>query len=624
MQAIRSLVSHVKLWGVAATVAAVAAVQPVSAGVPAALSQAPRDAQLVFIVPSMSQFSGKLAMLNQNLGLDIPELADALGAFKAVTGIGDALNDTGSGMLVIHDMASVIGTGAEPDILLILPVTDYAAFVASFQEEGAAPAGAGVTQVAMPDGQTGFARESGGYAILGSKEDAVANFTPGGDAGVIGNRVGTLGAKCLSECDAAVYIDLEALAPTLVPKIDQAIAGMNTNMNDAAQMGMMDPSGLEMMNAMMPLYASAAKSVLQSSEGVVFALDISEHGVGITKAANFKADSAVMKYLPGGNGNIGSVLARLPQSSYIAAAAFDAEAIAFSDLMEAAINAMPQDNAQFELYRKALPMVKQIQQYAGVFYTPAPDAMMTGTGALNMLQTYKVKDSAGYMQQTKEYIKSLNGTELPIMGMPMAAGGQPPAMTYNTSYTDNALQLDGVQVDQYSMQVQMPQEMMMQMGPAAGFMQMFTNFTGYAAQADGYYLASTTLDQQLMAKGLATGKTGDGMGTGDTLSQVREKAIPDGAIAEAYISLGGIIETVGPMAMMFGVPAIEVPQDLPPVAMGLGVDGTSAAGRLYVPNDTTRFIIGTAKDIQAQMMGGPGAPGGPGQPQGPGAPPPPF
>jgi hypothetical protein len=385
-------------------------------------------------------------------------------------------------------------------------------------------------------------------------------------------------------------------------------------------MGVMDPSGLETMNAMMSLYASAAKAILESSEGVVFALDISEHGVGITKAANFKAGSSVMKYLPGGGGDTASILARLPQSSYIAAGAFDAKAIAVTELMEAAMNALPQDNPQLDLYRKAMPMVKQIQQYAGVLYTPDPGALMAGTGALNMLQTYKVQDGADYLQQTKAYISSLNGTELP-MAMPMAPGGQPPVMTYATSYTDNALQLDGVQVDQYSMQMQMPQEMMTQMGPAAGFMTMFTNFTGYAAQTDGYFLSTTTLDQQLMAKGLATGKTGDGMGAGDTLAIVREKAIPDGAVAEVYISLGGITETVGPMAMMFGMPAIEAPQDLPPIAMGMGLDGTSAAGRLYVPNDTTRFIIGTVKSVQEQMMGGPG---GPGQPQGPGAPPPPF
>lgn len=620
MQAIRSVVSHARIWSVTATVAAVAAVQPVSAEVPAALSQAPQDAQLVFIVPSMSQFSGKLAMLNQNLGLDIPELNDALGAFKAETGIGDAMNDAGSAMMVIHDLAGAIDTGAEPDILLILPVTDYAAFVAGFQEEGAAPAGAGVTQVTMPDGQAGFARESGGYAILGNKEDAVANFTPGGDTGVIGGRIGALGTKSLSECDAAVYIDLEALAPTLVPKIDQGIAEFNQNMSEAAEMGMMDPASLEMMNATMSLYAVAGKAILNSAEGVVFALDISEHGVGITKAANFKADSAVMKYLPGGKGDTASTLARLPHSSYIAAAAFDAQAISFADLFEAAMDALPEGNPQMDLYRKSLPMIKQIQQYAGVLYTPDPGALMGGTGALNMLQTYKVNDGAAYMQQAKDCITSMNGTEIP-MAMPMAAGGQPPVMTYATSYTDNALQLDGVQVDQYSMQVQMPQEMMMQMGPAAGFMTMFTNFTGYAAHADGHYLSTTTLDQQLMAKGLATGKTGDGMGAGDTLAIVREKAIPDGAVAEVYINLGGITETVGPMAMMFGLPAIEAPQDLPPVAMGMGLDGTSAAGRLYVPNDTTRFIIGTAKSVQQQMMGGPG---GPGQPQGPGAPPPPF
>ncbi|MEZ6191848.1 MAG: hypothetical protein R3C45_11250 [Phycisphaerales bacterium] len=617
MQAIGSVVSHVKLWGVTATVAAVAAVQPAFAEVPAALSQAPQDAQLVFIVPSMSQFSGKLAMLNQNLGLDIPELADALGTFKAETGIGDAMNDAGSAMMVIHDLAGAIDTGEEPDILLILPVTDYAAFIASFQEEGAAPAGAGVTQVTMPDGQAGFARESGGYAILGNKEDAVANFTPGGDAGVIGGRVGSLGAKCLGECDAAVYIDLEALAPTLIPKIDQGIAEINKNMSDAAEMGMMDPAGLEMMNATMSLYAVAGKAVLNSAEGIVFALDISEHGVGITKAANFKADSPVMKYLPGGGGNTASILARLPQSSYIAAAAIDTKAIAITELFEAAMEALPQDNPQMDLYRKSLPMMKQIQQYAGVLYTPDPGALMSGTGAINMLQTYKVDDGTAYMKSAKECITSMNGVEIP-MAMPMAPGGQPPVMTYATSYTDNALQLDGVQVDQYSMQMNMPQEMLMQMGPAAGFMTMFTNFNGYAAQTDGYFLSTTTLDQQLMAKGLATGKTGDGLGAGDTLATVREKAIPDGAVAEVYISLGGITETVGPMAMMFGMPAIEAPQDLPPVAIGMGMDGTSTAGRLYVPNDTTRFIIGTVKDMQQQMMGGPG------MQQGPGAPPPPF
>lgn len=621
MQVIQSVVSHIRTSSVVATVAAVAAVQPVLAEVPAALSQAPQDAQLVFIVPSMSQFSGKLAMINQNLGLDIPELNDALGTFKAESGIGDALNDAGSGMLVIHDLANAIDTGEEPDILMILPVTDYAAFVAGFQEEGEAPAGAGVTQVTMPDGQAGFARESGGYAILGNKEDAVANFTPGGDAGVIGNRVGSLGAKCLGECDAAVYIDLEALAPSLIPKIDEGIAEMKAEMDRTAQQGMMDPASLEMMNATMSLYAVAGKAILNSSEGIVFALDLSEHGVGITKAANFKAGSAVMKYLPGGGGETASILARLPYNSYIFAGAFDAEAIAVGDLFEAAMDALPQDNPQIDLYRKALPMVKQVQQYAGVFYTPDPGALMGGSGALNMLQTYKVKDGAAYLQQTKDYIKSMNGQQIP-MGMPMAAGGQPPAMTYTTSYTDNALQLDGVQVDQYSMQVDMPQEMMMQMGPAAGFMQMFTNFNGYAAQSDGYYLTTTSLDQQLITKGLATGKTGDGMGSGDTLATVREKAIPDGAAAEFYLGFGGVIETVGPMAMMFGLPAIEAPQDLPPVAMGLGVDGTSAAGRLYIPNDTTRFIIGTVKDIQAQMMGGPG---GAGQQQGgPGAPPPPF
>jgi hypothetical protein len=621
MQQVRSLVRGIKTWGFVAAVATVTAIQPVSAEAPAALAKAPQDAQFVLIVPSMTEFSGKLSMLNQTLGLDQPELTDALGAFKAEVGIGDAMNDAGSALLVIQDLATAIETGDEPDILMLMPVTDYPAFISSFQAEDAAPAGEGVTQITMPDGQSGFARESGGYAVMGNTEQAVTNYAPSGDTGVIGGRIGELGLDYLGACDAAIYLDLEALAPVLTPKIDEAIAEMMANFDQMSEMGMMDPSGLDMMRAAMTMYATAGKTILESSEGFVVALDITEHGIAFTDAVQFKPDSKVMQYLPGGGGNTASVLSRLPRGSYIAAMAFDAEAIACTDLFEAGLAAMPEGNAQIDVYRKALPLMKQIQQYAGVFYTPDPAALMGGTGALNVLQTYKVKDSATYMQQTKAYITEMNGVSIP-MAVPVADGGQPQVMTYTTSYLDNALQLDGVQVDQYSMQVQMPQEMMMQMGPAAGFMQMFTNFTGYAAESDGYYLATTTLDQQLMAKGLATGKTNDGMGADDTLAVVREKAVPEGAVGEIYLSLGGITETVGPMAMMFGLPAIEAPQDLPPVALGIGLKGNSTAARFYVPNETTKFVIDTVKDVQAQMMGGPNGPGN--QQPGQGAPPPPF
>lgn len=623
MEQIRSVASRIRNWGFVAVVTTVTAIQSTWAQAPAALSQAPEGAQFVLIVPSMAEFSGKLAMLNQTLGIDTPELTDALGAFKAEVGIGDGLNDAGSAMLVIQDLATAIQTEQEPDILLIMPVTNYQTFISSFQAEGAAPAGEGVTQITMPDGQDGFARESGGYAILGNTEQAVTNYAPAGNADAVGGRVGALGVDYLGKCDAAIYLDLEAMAPALAPKIDEAIAEMMTEFEQMAQMGMADASSLEMMKAAMTLYSSAGKAILESSEGFVVTLDISEHGIGFTDAIQFKPDSKVMQYLPGGGGGTASILSRLPRGSYIAAMAFDTEAIAMTDLFEAGMAAMPEDNAQVELYRKAMPLMEQIQQYAGVFYTPDPAALMSGTGALNVLQTYKVKDDDNYLQQTKAYITELNGTSIP-MALPMAPGGQPAAMTYTTSYTDNALQLDGVQVDQYSMQMQMPQEMMMQMGPAAGFMQMFTNFTGYAAVNDGYYLATTTLDQQLMAKGLATGKTGDGLGNGDTLAVIREKTVPEGAIGEAYLSFAGIVDTLGPMAMMMGMPAIQAPQDLPPVAMGMGLKDNSAAARFYVPNDTIKFVIDTVKDIQAQMMGpvGPGGPGGP--PQGPGAPPPPF
>ncbi len=625
MLRIRSVVSRIKTSVAAAVVVVSAAVQPLMAQAPAALSQAPEGAQFVLIVPNMTEFSGKLAMLNQTLGLELAEWTDALGAFKAEIGISDGMNDAGSALLIIPDLASAIINDQEPDILLALPVTDYAAFISSFQPDGAAPAGVGVTEITMPDGQAGYARESGGYAIMGNTELAVVSFVPAGDADAIGSRVGAHGLDYLGSCDAAVYLDLKAMAPTLAPKIDELMAEFQNEINQAGGAGMTDPASIEMMQAGMNLYASAAKSVINSTDGMVITLDISEHGVGLSKAAQLLPDSQVMQYLPGSDDNTSAILSRLPGGSYIAAGALNMEAIACSELLDAAMAQLPEGNAQIDMYRKSLPMIKQIQQYAGVFYTPDPAALMGGTGGINVVATYKIADAENYIQTTKDYIKSMNGMSIP-MGVPMGDGQAAPVMTYITSYTDNALQLDGVQVDQYSMQMQMPPEMMMQMGPAAGFMQMFTNFNGYAAVDDGHYITTTTLDQQLMTKALATGKAGDGIGNADTLAEVREYVLPEGGIGEMYLSLSGVVEMVGPMAMMFGLPPIEAPQDLPPVGFGMGLKDNSAAGRIYVPNATTKFVVDTVKDIQAQMMGGPGGSGGYGQPQQPGQgpPPPPF
>lgn len=620
MQQIRSLIQNTKMGVVAACVTAVVAVQTAIAGVPAAMSQAPEGAQLVVIVPSMSEFSGKLAMLNQTLGLEVDELTDALGSFKAETGIGDGLDDSGSALFVAYDLATAIETNGEPDFVMILPVTDYQAFVAGFQNEGDAPAGEGVTALSLPDGQDGFAKESGGYAILGNSEAAVANYTASGDADAIAGHVGELGQHYLGSADVAAYLDLAALAPALNKAIDEAVAEMNSNFDQMAQGGMMQASDLETMKVVFNMYETAGKAIVNSADGLVVSLDLSEDGVGLTHALQFKAGSPITQYLTGNGSGTSSILARLPKGSYIAALAMDAEAVAFSSLMESAMAQLPEGNPQVDIYRKALPMMKQIKQYAGVFYTPDPNALMTGSGAFNMLQTYKVDDGDAYLAATREYIKSMNGMSIP-MAMPMGDGDA--AMTYTTSYTENALQLDGVQVDQYSMNMQMPQEMMMQMGPAAGFMQMFTNFNGYATVTDNHYLASTTLDQQQITQAISTAGSGDGIGADDVLAKVRENAVPPGAAAEGYLSFAGIIETVGPMAAMFGMPQIQAPADLPPVAAGLGIQGDSTALRFYVPNETTKFIIDTVKDVQAQMMGGMGGPGA--APYGgEGAPPPPF
>lgn len=560
---------------------------------PAAFDQAPAGAHMILVIPSMKGLSDKLAKLQADLGIPAPEMADLLGTIKAEGGITAGLKDDGAAMLVITDLGAMInGDAVEPPMAIAVEVTDYAAFVGNFQGNAADA----VTKLTMPNGgEDGYAKKVGDFAVFGPKEADIVAYQPGNAGSAIAKAAGTLGEGYLSTGDVAMYLDLKALGPILKPKVaegfDQMMAELEANM---------PADQLAMMKGVFGMYRQAIDAVLTDGQALVQTVDFSDEGVGINYILQATPGSGMTKFFPGGTSGGAALLASLPKQPYLIASAFDTKAIDLATLLDKALAAMPEDGGWItKLYKDALPMARMTKANAWAWYAPPAGQMMMGPGLMNVVSVYDTTDGPGYLAAAKTYFVGINNTKLP--GMP---GAEPAMIT--SGYTPNASQIEGVNVDQYGMSVQLPPEMMQQMGPAAGMLMMMggLNYTGFIAAKGDNVVMSSSLDATMITEAIKAAGTDTGLGSDAALGAARKAALPPSPAIEAHISVEGIMSAVNPMLQMFAGQALPVPQGLAPISMGVGVEDGGVAARLYLPVKTMKGIADTVQAAQAQMGGG--------------------
>src|SRR4029079_3395044 len=99
------------------------------------LQQVPGDSLVVFKVNNLKAGSDKFAKLAQDLGLAAmsPELADPLGALQAKLHVQQGLKTDGEMAIVFVDPAVVNGDN-EKAMLVLLPVSDYKAFLGNWAD----------------------------------------------------------------------------------------------------------------------------------------------------------------------------------------------------------------------------------------------------------------------------------------------------------------------------------------------------------------------------------------------------------------------------------------------------------------------------------------------------------
>ena len=127
------------------------------------LQSVPSEAVLVVKVKNIQDVSAKVAALSQQWGLANirPELNDPLGTLLTAANLGPGLDKAGEAALAMLDFGQ---HGGEPNMVILIPVTDFKAFAGSLPN--AKPDGDMMSFSMGGNPQPGYASGWGKYAAL--------------------------------------------------------------------------------------------------------------------------------------------------------------------------------------------------------------------------------------------------------------------------------------------------------------------------------------------------------------------------------------------------------------------------------------------------------------------------
>lgn len=583
---------------------------PVKAqALPEVLSQMAPDAEVIVIVPNMAASSKKISQFFEAMGMkDIPEMSDPLGAMKREMGIDKGFDEKGAMLISMSGIVKAAQGGGEPAIAVLVPVSDYAAFVGNFEgkEEN------GITLLSMPHGQEGFARKIGNYCLMGPQKDVIANYKVAGNTTALSKMVGSIGARHLASNDISLYINMKALGAQVRPMLGEARKEAERNFADLEGDGDgPEAKAMAMGKGLMAATFDTLDAMFRDGDSVIIGGDLTNKGVGFTVTAQFREGSPMAKMFPGGKGAAADMLAMIPNNPYLMAMAMDMKGIDLQGMVDEFAKRFPKDNWMAEMLKSSTALLPQSKRMASVYYAPANAAAIMA-GGLSTISVVDTTGGANYTKAAKKYFGDMSKIKMD-MG---EVDGTKLMFGFTTSYKENALSPEaaanvGAKVDEYVVKLDMPKELMDQMGEQANMINMMLRTAGYVATVDDTVMMTSTVDTNLLKVGVDTIKKKNGLGTTSLVKQVRENGLPENSNFEIYVNLASVTQLLNQgmaLAQMFGVPQlegvpqIEVPNNLPPMAMGGQIDQGGMSMRTYIPMPVITWI----KDTAMKFQGGPG------------------
>lgn len=585
---------------------------PAMADMPKVLDRVSPQTPMVAVVDSIESLEAKMKMFGDAEDVSKSVLPEEARNLLAIEG----LNKAGSLALMVwpkekaskaedkdgEDMPGLEGAPdmddmmEQADIVGLLPVSDYKAFIAGLKAEagegGVSKFTFNTTKKEM--GQDGDQKEivdpvtmyvkdaGGGYAAVSPGKEFLTSYKPA--EGQMAEQV-----KFLGKVGATIEARTDLMLLTNVSKIKDGITKGVAEMKKGAgdQMAMMGEAAQNAEKGL-DMVAMVVNNWARDGRVAIIGQGMSEKGLSIDIGTEFSEGTELAKTFAGEAKGV-TTLNNVPDVPFMLAVALDASSPVSKQLYQGMLDLAGNDKSPG--MASGMRMAKDSEAFATVMGAPP-------AGAMGGLFTQTIS----YMQ-TKEPAKMLESAQAMMTEM---NGQQAEGITYKTKYKKAVKELGGVKVDSWEMamemdpnkegaqMMQMMQGMIMGAGPMKGF---------YGASGEGV-VYSMAANEPLMAMALDTAKTGKGLGTNELVKQVRSE-LPANSSLEVYVG----VKPLGDMALGFAAMAVgpvdlEIPDSLPPVGIGASLGSSGVHARVFIPSAVLKFGAEAAKQMEAMREDG--------------------
>jgi hypothetical protein len=549
------------------------------AGLPDVMNRVAPDTAITVVIPSLDQLDEGVASV---IGaLEMPMLSTPK-QMLAAAGFRNGLDATRP--IVIMFQSENFEEEAEPDVLMLIPTTDFDALVGQFNavEEN----GLQAFQTGM--GDMTFARNLGdGYALAGENAELVAAYNAEGGAAAFEKIIGRAGMDVADRSDAYAIVQFDAFRDMIKEGIDSAREEMAENMGMVAGMGGQDPEAIA---AQMDQGLAMVESFVDQSQALVLGADASAMGVGIEASSNFREGSEWAGLMQVG-GKSESLLAALPAGQYLMAYAADFDnplmQQMFGKFGAMKMNLMGGMAAMEGLDAEA--MLKNMKGQAMAVY-PGPAGIMGGVFS-GMVGFTKTDDSAA---MRNAFMKAMNAMD------EVEAGQGEFAMSMQSTFMENAGQINGTSYDSWGMTFNMGgqanpfmgQFMMMLFGQPDGIKGLM------AATDKGVYTTYSPNPARLQ-----DALDGGASLADDQLTKQVAEHLPSNRIGEFYLGADSILAQVMPfIQMQLGPMDLGVEGPIPPMGVGLTAGEGSLHGAMYFPMPLIQVGANLGMTFQQMQM----------------------
>ena len=549
---------------------------PAIAGTPAALDHVPSDAHAVIVVPNFGELLNDINGINAMLGEEgEPMVMMVTSMVRGMPG----LNLDGSLAVVLEfddEMAD------EPEGVVLVPVSDFGAFSNGHQSEG------DLFAMNMDGAMIYFRDAGGGYAVLGDDDANVKSFdASGGNLKAHSGALGKAGQRITSGNDISIFVNFGGFEELIAEGLEEM----------EAQGEMVEMMGGAEAAAGFDMFLNIAQTI--ANDGASFAMGLNfDQGVGVSFDAGmqFKDGSTSASYLQN-DGDAGQYFGNAPAMDYFFASAFDFSGSGISKLIGQYFEMIEEFDTSGMM--DMMGMKKLVGDVNGGIQVMGASENIMGGLFSNMMYYMDVDDADAYIAATQGVYEGMDESmaQLAELGVEVTA-------SMDAEPTD----INGVEAYGYSFGMDMSgiSELAGGMGGPNPAMIMGMIFgadggpAGYMAKAGGGIVSTFSKDAEFFSK-VAQGANGKDTMAGNASIAKTAALLPDNRIMETYIAADHLINTAGPMLMMFGmIPEFEPMGALAPVGIGMSADGGGVMFRTVLPIETIGAVM---EMIPAEVYG---------------------